>query len=690
MGIGRVREMLIRAGYRLLVLDPDLQTTDQGPTRAGGPMPCVAVLFVSSSPEQWRHSVRQLVASTTGRIIVGVLYPTDGPFFDSIDERVEWLTVGSICELINRTYRAVDGHILVVDDAITLPLRFLDTALAWVRDDPRIASVSFLSNAADHLSFPTRNLPTPRVPDGFDEQTITDRLRETQPSASPAPILIASGQVVLISSWALGAVGELVAPASARFDVAISDFSARANEKGFVNLVDTSTMVARSSDIAVRPIDDRMREDDMGWLLHRHRWLIGHLDEQRLSGDSPLAHAHQVARVKLEGLTISVDGSCFGPNETGTQVATTRTILALADHLSVRRVVVSMAGQIPSYARQLSAHERIELRSGDSPWSGIVDIGFRPYQPSPGFDVAGWSNTCIRTAVSMLDVIAYANGSYFESPELWRQYRATICEVVSRVDAVTVISADVREQMILHGLPVERGRISVVPLGTTNADPSAPRVCPAGLEQRGFGARRFAVILGVNYHHKNRELAMAAHQELRRRGHDLDLVMAGPAVPYGSTRLNEANQRASLDDAHRWLHVLPQVTVEEKNWLLSHASLAWYPTSAEGFGFMPFESAQFDVPSVSVAFGPLKELSQVSGVRPLRNRTGSFDVPLMAQSWQPSALCDVGEAFLNDPSLAAQHCAAVREAGQHYSWKAHADRLVQLFREILGQPRVRL
>lgn len=640
------------------------------------------VLFVPSSPEHWRFSVSQVLRCTSFRIVVGVLYPADGKVFENLDDRVDWFTVGSVSELVNRTYEARSGHMIVVNDAVELPDGVFDTALGFMRNDPRVATVSFLSNASDSLSFPVRNLPQHRLPDGWDTQSITDRLRSAAPEAAPAPIPVPVGSVVVISQSSLGSVGELVAPSSARFDVAVADFGARAAEKGFVNLVDTSTVVGRFADVSVAPVDDHMREDDLGWLLHRHRWLIGYLEEQRMSGDSTFAHAHQVARVKLTGLTILIDGSCFGPNETGTQVATVQTILALAEHRDVKQIFVSVTGEVPAYARRLLDHRKVDLRSGGSSAFGPVDIAFRPYQPSPHFDLDLWSSHAVRVVVSMLDVIAYVNGSYFETGEVWANYRRSIDDCLRSIDAVTVISTDVREQMILHSLPIEMGRVNVVPLGATNVPTDQSRQCPLVLEQRGFGAKRFALMLGVNYHHKNRELAIASHRILREHGHDLDLVMAGPAVPYGSTRLAEAEQRAALRGADEWLHIIPQVTEAEKNWLLSHASLAWYPTSAEGFGFVPFETAFHGVPSVSVAFGPLRELAGgVGSIRP-----SEVEVPLMAKSWAPAALSAVAEQFLADPALTARHCAALQQSARRYSWEAHADRLVLLFREVLAKP----
>ena len=124
------------------------------------------------------------------------------------------------------------------------------------------------------------------------------------------------------------------------------------------------------------------------------------------------------------------------------------------------------------------------------------------------------------------------------------------------------------------------------------------------------GRPRSPLVLGVNYTHKNRDLAMAAHALVRDAGHDLTLVMAGAAVPHGTTRLAEDALAPQLrGPGGRDLIVLPEVSSAERNWLLRHASLVWYPTSAEGFGLVPFEAATYGTPCVSVGFGPITELA---------------------------------------------------------------------------------
>ena len=81
-------------------------------------------------------------------------------------------------------------------------------------------------------------------------------------------------------------------------------------------------------------------------------------------------------------------------------------------------------------------------------------------------------------------------------------------------------------------------------------------------------------------------------------------MLAGVAVAEGSSRVLEAIE---LRDASGVV-TLPDVTSEERNWLLRHASICLYPTSNEGFGLVPFEAARFGTPTVFTRVGPLAEV----------------------------------------------------------------------------------
>ena len=647
------------------------------------PIGLTAIAFVESSPDHFVVGVRSMLDRTNLDVVVGVLYPIFAAEFASLGPRVTVRPVGSVSQLINETYHERRTHVAVLHDVVVLPPNPFDTALEWLRDDVRFASVSFLGNASEFLSFPVRNQPVGRPPDGHDETTITRRLRMLTPPARPAPVMYAKGPLVILSASALGAVGELVAPASARFDVAVADFSARARAKGFVDVVDTSTFLLRPSDVAVHPTDDSLTYDDRGWLLHRHPSLVAFLDEERNADESAFAIAHRVARVKIGGLRLLIDGSCFGPNQVGTQVATLHTIAALAEHPDVAEVVVALPGPMPPYAAKKLTAEKVRALTipadGLRAYKESTDVAFRPYQPTPGWDAEAWSGAGNRLVVSVLDTIAFHNGGYFASTGDWMAYRSHLLQCVHRADAVTVISDDVVGQMRLHGFPIADARLHAIPLGTEHLSGVEETQLPKELLARGFSTGPFALCLGVNYTHKNRELAMAAHNLVRAAGHDVALVLAGASVPHGTTRLAESRHGSK---AH--VFVLPELAAAEKNWLLRHASFVWYPTSAEGFGLVPFEAAAFGTPTVAVDFGPLHEL--LIGDHSRRREHGD-DVPVLAANWTPEGLAEVACRFLADPDLARRHTDAVRDAGTHYSWGRTASSLVGLFRDVLALPK---
>ena len=142
-------------------------------------------------------------------------------------------------------------------------------------------------------------------------------------------------------------------------------------------------------------------------------------------------------------------------------------------------------------------------------------------------------------------------------------------------------------------------------------------------------------------------------------------------MPWGSSRSLEAQE-----DLDGKVFVLPGVSSEERNWLLRHASLVLYPTSAEGFGLVPYEAARFGTPTVYVGFGPLAELGGGQ--------------PGVAYSWEPEALADGAEALLTDPALARQQVLASISGGAPYTWGRAAESLAEMYRRLLARAALRL
>ncbi|HVF12973.1 MAG TPA: glycosyltransferase [Acidimicrobiales bacterium] len=575
----------------------------------------------------------------------------------------------SLGQLINEVWDECRTHVLVLQSTVLVARGGLDAAIALVEADLSVATVSFLSNAAGPLSFPHRNHPIYHQVEGLDEHGISERLR-SPPAIPPAPIAAATGPAVLLSSYARSAIGPLIEDPDARSPVVIADFSLRGRRRGFFDMLDPSSFCTH----AVDDLAEGMRVDpnpaDLQWLVERHPFLPSLLERDRSAADAPLGLVHAAARAKVLGVSVLIDGSCLGPRALGTQVQTIALIDALARRPDIERVAVNLATDIPPYAAPTLDHPKVVARRvapAELAAFGTLDIAHRPYQPDGPIDLRPWRTVASRVVVTVLDLIAYRVGSYHSTPERWLEYRRGIVEAATGADALIAPTHDVARQIAYERIPVDRGRVFTVPIGTDHLESSPPTAIPGPLLERGF-AGRFLLVLGANYAHKNRDGALATLTELLARGHDLSLVLAGPGVPFGSSRTSEA---ARWPDDER-VFVLPDVTAEERNWLLRHAEVVLYPTSAEGIGLVPYEAARLGTPTVMVPAGPLAELS------------GSL--PVSAADWSAEALADATEALLSDRAVADAQVRHLLAAGGDYSWDACAAKLVEVYRTVLALP----
>ena len=632
-----------------------------------------AVVFVPWNPfaapaQRFVDTVATLTAAHPDLdLVIGAAPATDVQIL--LNEGVRRIDAATLAEAVRAVSEDGARHVLAIGDGAAFPPGALDAALDALRADVRIASISFWSNAAGWLSFPRVGVPLYQPPPGFDAPTLTRALRDVTPPLSPTPILAPAGPAVLLSAAALSAVGPLAEDAPS-VDAAFADFGLRARGRGLVNLLDPSTYLMRSADTSPDGLV-RVTDHDEAWLRGRHRvtGLALHYDAQDAA--SPLRLVHHRARTVVEGLRVLIDGSMIGPMETGTQVQTLALIEALARHGGVAVVMVAMPGPVPSYARRFLDNPKIETSRAsivDIATSVTVDVVHRPFQPGTPMDFAALRNDETRVVVTMQDLIAYRTGSYFVEPNEWNTYRQSIRRALADSDAVVAISQDVIKAIESEALPVEATRVFRVPNGTDHLPLDAPDRFPSGLLQADLAARPFVLVLGTSYAHKQRDLAIRAVQHLNRTTRPVSCLLVGAQVPAGSSRNDEAAARSGGDQVID----LPDVTSEERTWLLRHAELLLYPTSAEGFGLVPFEAARMGTPTISVNFGPLAEV----GGHP----------PVSSASWSPSDLAAAMETLLNDPDLRRAQVAHASAAGAEYTWKGTADALVDVYSTTLGRP----
>jgi glycosyltransferase involved in cell wall biosynthesis len=567
---------------------------------------------------------------------------------------------------------AFPAHVLAITAPVVLSPGLLEQSLPALDDDLRIATISFFSNNAGYLSVPHRNRQTHHQIGSHDETTINRALRTIEPHDGLVSVPFPAGAVHLLSRHALSACDGLRDGLRLTANGLVADLALRAQRRGFVSAVDTSGFVLSPWDLGAAQPDPMENLHERNELVRLHPFAAASYAEARDTETSPTALVVRSAAAKISGLRVAIDGTCLGDKEMGTQVQTLALAKALAERDDVQRVTIVTNGPIPAYAgATFAARKVVHIRTNDSDFSHIdeVDVLHRPYQPDSSLPYDDWRKSAHRVVITLQDLIAYQVGAYSETGESWMRYRHALQAGAARADGVVVISHDTGRQLGFERLAVARDRVFVVPNGTDHLTGSEAAQIPSELTSRGFLSERFLVVLGANYGHKNRDLAVGTWKLLRNTFPDLALVLAGAAVPFGSTRVAESIVASQTDEG---LYVLPDVSSQERNWLLRHAEVVLYPTSAEGFGLVPFEAARFGTPTVNVGFGPLTEVNP--------------SVEPSPATWSPQDFAAAAGAMLEDPTARAAKVAATLKAGTDYTWAATAAGLVHCYRTILSQP----
>lgn len=530
--------------------------------------------------------------------------------------------------------------VLVGHDA-GIPDGFLEVATDRISADPRVASVSWANAIAAALSgahvgpFPTGDLPP----------------------AAEAYASEPAGTFIVVNPLAFDLTGDLwdedgnLTPASCR------DWAARANQRGLRHVWRAT---AHGSDQAVAT---------------ELAWPPAPTDvEESRDGTSAIA-------VLLRGigptppLTIAVEADWLGPHQTGAQVALVCWLESLAarDDVAELRLHHLPGGRIPEYATHLDSLPKIRVM----PSLGLgdpADIFWRPQQPIAGSVSHGDRELGRRIVVTVLDMIEYSNRRYHANEEAWRLSRRAFRSYVRQVDGVTAISADVRDHVSAEVPGLSESRLFVTSLGVEHlARQPVPEQVPADLSPLFGGPveeQPFLLVLGNDYLHKNRDFAIRAWKALAEEM-AVDLVLAGLHVGAGSSSALERALRGVAPSNDSRLITLGAVSSESKNWLLSHASVVLYPTSAEGFGFIPFEAATFGVPTCLTAFGPISEnLGRAEGLT----------------TWSLEAYVAAVRQLLQSAEARDAAVAEVRRRSTSLTWESAADALMAAFRATFQQP----
>ena len=381
------------------------------------------------------------------------------------------------------------------------------------------------------------------------------------------------------------------------------------------------------------------------------------------------------SREHTTDLSVTIDATWLQEHETGAQVLTVAAVKALSRDPRIGAITLTDVGELPSYAMHLADLPNVTV-CGDARDAAPADIMWFPNQIDQRSNISHARERGRRVVATYLDLIAYDISRYHSSYQAWAAYRALQRKIALSLDGITTISADVAQQLLREVPRLEADRVFPLPLGLDHIDiTQAPAQVPAELQGLvdKLRDRPFLLVLGNDFQHKNRDFAIAVWQEVLQSGQTCDLVLAGLHVKSSSSKGSEQTQLGSHVDLRGTAHTLGHVSSAARTWLLANASAVIYPSSAEGFGLVPYEAAALGTPSTFTLFGPLAEISRLT------------DVP---RTWNINAYATDIRTLLTDSDEANVRVRALQDAIQHYSWQRFGEGLVDAFVATASRPSV--
>ena len=374
-------------------------------------------------------------------------------------------------------------------------------------------------------------------------------------------------------------------------------------------------------------------------------------------------------------LTITVDATWLGPHETGAQVLTTAAVAAMARDERVAGITLIGLTELPPYAAHLTDDPKISIADPEQ-LPERADIIWYPNQIDRRSNIGDARVLGRRVVTTYLDLIAYDIPRYHASHEAWSAYRAMQRTIALSVDGITTISADVAQHLLKEVPRLDPERVFPLPLGLDHvASEAAPTETPAELATlvKDLAGKRFLLVLGNDFQHKNRDFAIQVWQQVLQLGQPCDLVLAGLHVKSSSSKDSEQALLAKHVDLRGTAHTIGHVSSEARAWLLANAAVVIYPSSAEGFGLVPYEAAALGTPSTFTRFGPLAEIANVT------------DVP---KTWSVEAYADDIAELLADEAKSSGRIAALQQSIAHHTWAQFAHQLIDFFIQTAQRPSV--
>jgi glycosyltransferase involved in cell wall biosynthesis len=392
--------------------------------------------------------------------------------------------------------------------------------------------------------------------------------------------------------------------------------------------------------------------------------------------DGPLQRALGGARRSRHGLSAAIDARILSGPVTGTQVHVLELIEALARTESMRLSAIVPDEPNDHAKARLGALRTVSLityEQASHAGRARSDLIHRPFNLTNAGDLQFLESIGDRLILTQEDLIAFRNPAYFPAAADWMGHRTLTRLALTIADRVVFSTAYTRDDAIAQEL-VEPDRASIVPLGTDHQIAALNRGAVRPARMGGLGEQIPVMLcLGTDFLHKNRVFALRLLDRLCN-SHRWDgvLVLAGPVVPYGSSKAREQSLIARRPALTNRVIDLGPVSETEKAWLFERSALVVYPSVLEGFGLVPFEAGAHGVPCMWAPGSSLSDLLPDSAAEIV--------------AWDAEESAERALALMRRPEQRERNLGAIRDAAAPLTWDATAQILVDLYHATCNAP----
>ena len=370
-----------------------------------------------------------------------------------------------------------------------------------------------------------------------------------------------------------------------------------------------------------------------------------------------------------------MDARALGANITGTQRQILELIRSIAAVSAVRlRLLVApdTDNEVIEELRSLPGYEVLstDAITSDTAPTTVFHRAQQVFEPNDVRICACALGS--RLVINQLDLIAYRNPGYHANAAAWHSHRRVGRQALAAADRIVVLSRTRATTCSRTNSPILRGYELCRRASTTRAKNAAS---PRRTRPQGHGGAKRVPALPRHrlQTQEPRVRATAAARAESTHRWSGRLVFAGTHIPHGSSaELERDYLEPPPEELREAVTDLGSVSEPEKVWLMEHASAVVYPSTYEGFGLVPLESALSGVPCVFAAQTSLAEVlpAEAAAIVP----------------WDPRESAARTFELLSDPPARDSHVKSLLDRARAYTWRAAAEATVEIYEEVALAP----